>query len=85
MHSEDVKKIKCDRCSAVIGLYRYNDDGWRCSLCIWKERENLIEQIKDVLNNSDYYYSSGKTTKVYRKNMDALNAVVQKVESLWRT
>ncbi len=83
MHSEDAKKIKCDRCDGVIGLYQH-DKGWRCPLCIWKERENLIKQAKGVLSSSDYHYASGETTKVYRKNMDALAIAVQRAVSSWK-
>lgn len=40
MLSEEVKRIKCDRCGVTIGLYTH-DTGYRCPDCIWKEKEKL--------------------------------------------
>lgn len=66
MTPEEAKKIKCDRCGVTISLYRHAN-GWRCSQCIWNERENLIEWAKNVI------------TSVSKKNIDALKEVVDKV------
>lgn len=82
MNSEEVKKIKCDRCGAVIGLYRH-DTGWRCPQCIWNERENLIEWAKNLLNTNDYKSETKRrTVVVMRKNMDSLAEVVKEVTAV---
>lgn len=51
MKSEDAKKIKCDRCSVVVGLHRHNS-GWRCPRCIWIERVMLIQQSQLLLREA---------------------------------
>jgi len=80
MHSKEAKLMKCDRCKAVVGLYRHNT-GWRCPQCIWNERENLIEWAKNLLSAVDY--TSADDTRqavvVSRGGMDALAEVVKEV------
>lgn len=81
MHSEDVKKIKCDRCGGVIGLFRHRK-GWRCPTCIWSERENLIEWARDVLGSGNYADTTSETKQmvvVSRRSMDALAKVIRDV------
>lgn len=83
MKSEDAKKIKCDRCNAVVGLHRH-DTGWRCPSCIWNERENLIEWAKSLLSTIDYITAADTNRQaivVSRRSMDALAKVVQEVTS----
>ena len=45
------KNMKCDRCRVAIGLFRHNS-GWRCSSCIWEERNMLIDCVNKFLNCS---------------------------------
>ena len=81
MHSEEAKKIKCDRCRAVIGLYRHSS-GWRCPQCIWNERENLIEWSKSLLSATDYTHPDNKSKTVVvvsRRSLDGLAEVVAEV------
>jgi len=44
LNPEEAKKIKCDRCGAVIGLHRHAD-GWRCPQCIWNVRTGTGETV----------------------------------------
>lgn len=79
MTPEDAKKIKCDRCATTFGLYRHSD-GWRCPVCIWNERENLIAwagRVLDIPNSA----KSNKGVLVPRDRMDALAEVVKEVTS----
>lgn len=83
MKPEDARKIKCDRCSVVVGLHRHSK-GWRCPSCIWNERENLIEWAKNLLNVYSYTSllhadNNIQTIVVSRRSMDALAEVVQEV------
>jgi ribosomal protein S27AE len=80
MKPEDVKKIKCDRCGVVVGLYQHNK-GWRCPPCIWNERKNLIKWSKSLLSASDYVNGEGKVVKVGRMGMNALKLAVEKATS----
>lgn len=92
MKPEEASAIKCDRCGAMVGLYRHSN-GWRCPLCIWSERENLIEQAKDLLNATDYTnigkrisYNNNNNNPTHvvvvsRLSMDGLAKVVQEVTS----
>ncbi len=49
MRSEDAKKMKCDQCGVVVGLYQH-DTGYRCPECIWKEKERLDKEVTRLLN-----------------------------------
>lgn len=83
MHPEEAKKIKCDRCGATCSLLRHAT-GWRCTQCIWNERENLIAWAKNLLKEDDYtnaLYSDKRAVVVSRKNMDSLAEVVEEVTS----
>ncbi len=75
MTPEEVKKIKCDRCGVIVGLYRHSK-GWRCPQCIWNERENLIEWSKIILNA---YRSIAKT--IPYKDIRTLAEVIKEVTS----
>jgi len=81
LNPEEAKKIKCDRCGAVIGLHRHSD-GWRCPQCIWNERENLIEWARCLLSATDYTTAANtdrQAVVVSRRTMDALAEVVREV------
>lgn len=84
MNPEEAKKIKCDRCGAVVGLHRHTD-GWRCPQCIWDERENLIEWARSLLSATDYTTAAATDSKavvVSRMSMDALAEVVKEVTTV---
>lgn len=84
MKPEDAKKIKCDRCDAVVSLHRHCT-GWRCPSCIWSERENLIEWAKSLLSATDYVTAADTDRQaivVSRRSMDALAEVVQEVTTV---
>lgn len=76
MKQEDAEKIRCDRCKVVFGLYRHKN-GWRCPSCIWNERESLIEQAKNLLNNA----KNTTSLKKLSKSMDCLKEAVEAATS----
>ena len=91
MLKEEYDKIKCDRCSVVVGLYQYDDGLWRCPSCIWKELRDLIQAANKLLDTKDYkspesYLNTlhqNHTTSiaiVSRKDMDKLSEAVRKVD-----
>lgn len=83
MKSEDIKKIKCDRCDVIVGLHCHST-GWRCPSCIWNERENLIAWARNLLNTITYTSILDDTKPVVvvsRKSMDALAEVVKEATS----
>ncbi len=69
-------KIKCDRCGNRIGLYTH-DYGWRCPLCIWTEREKLIEIARCLLSAADYVNSDKSSVVVSRYSMDEMKKAVE--------
>jgi len=75
MHPEQAKKIKCDKCGAVIGLYRH-DDGWRCGTCVWNERVDLVNHIEAILSAVDYTEGNGSAVVVSHESLDRLSAAV---------
>lgn len=73
--------MKCDRCDLSNNLYRH-DNGWRCSFCIWNERENLIEWAKCLLSVAGYISApTDDKVVVPRRSLDALAEVVREVTS----
>ncbi len=48
MKLEEQAAIKCDRCGESFGLYMHGT-GWRCPVCIWKDRKELIKWFNYVL------------------------------------
>lgn len=45
--SDATRAIKCDQCSAVVGLYHIPEScRWRCPACIWAEVVRLRAELK---------------------------------------
>lgn len=79
MNKNEARKIsdsKCDRCKEGFGLYMYGK-GWRCPLCIWTEREKLIEVARSLLNAADYTSNSKSCVVVSRYSMDQMKKAVE--------
>lgn len=76
MNPDAVKNIKCDTCRVVCGLHMYGE-GWRCPLCIWTEREKLIEVIRSLLSATDYTSNNKSCVVVSRSSMDQMKKAVQ--------
>lgn len=82
MNSEEAKKIKCDRCGAICGLHRH-ETGWRCGLCVWNERANLITWAKQLFNSVSYRTTSNpkKVAIVSLSRLESLEELVRDVTS----
>lgn len=74
--------IRCDRCGTAISLYHPDSeiDGWRCSSCIWDEREKLIKGVQEFLSCKKLSFCSDGTMNSF--NVSDIHKLKELIDSI---
>ena len=46
MTSEELKRVRCDRCGTLVSMYEWQPAKWRCPTCTWEDHMELLKLLQ---------------------------------------
>lgn len=74
-----LKPIVCDRCKATCGLYQFALGRWRCPVCIWDERRELLAVCTHAATTLDSHALHNPESTLLRRLRRRVHQVMRAV------